>query len=346
MTRARNISNPQAVALPLTVSANITSNATIVVGNVSINTVSYSVGNSTVNTTIHATSISTNGTLSVGNTTITGNVMVTGPQFVNGVVTFANNTSNTVFFNTDGTVSLGTANNVSSRKFQVVGQSAAVTANGYIVVELDADPGANLGYIGTKSNTAVSIKTNDTNRIYISTNGYVGIGNNAPGTKMHVAGSLTLDNNQAIRTGDGAAWMIGSTNTEITIGSQAAGQGRAIGLYSSSNSTPAIYCSSSGIVTKPKVPAFSAYVNASVTGTSGTVPFNALRYDSGSNFNTSTYAFTAPVAGKYLFTTYDNFTATSVQVRIFTLLLTVQLPVHICTQSHQVVGSYLAVVLY
>lgn len=76
MTRARNISNPQAVALPLTVSANITSNATIVVGNVSINTVSYSVGNSTVNTTIHATSISTNGTLSVGNTTVVGTANV------------------------------------------------------------------------------------------------------------------------------------------------------------------------------------------------------------------------------------------------------------------------------
>ena len=36
MTRARNISNPQAVTLPLTVSANITSNASLAVGNTSI----------------------------------------------------------------------------------------------------------------------------------------------------------------------------------------------------------------------------------------------------------------------------------------------------------------------
>lgn len=67
MTRARNISNPQAVTLPLTVSANITSNAS----------------------------------LAVGNTTITGN------QFVNGAVTFANSTSNTVNFFANGKVSIG-----------------------------------------------------------------------------------------------------------------------------------------------------------------------------------------------------------------------------------------------
>jgi hypothetical protein len=207
MTRARNISNPQAVTLPLTVSANITSNAS----------------------------------LAIGNTTITGN------QFVNGAVTFANSSANNIFFNTDGTVSIGTSNNVSSRKLQAVGQIAAVTANGYVVVELDADPAANVGYIGTKSNTAVYIKTNDAGRFYVAANGNVGVGNSTPATKMHVAGSITLDNNQAIRT-DNGIWMIGSTSSEISIGSQSANTSRTIGLYPSANSTPAILCTTAGNV--------------------------------------------------------------------------------------------------
>ena len=84
MTRARNISNPQAISLPLTVSANITSNGTL------------SVGNTTVN-----------GTFTANATTITGNVTVTGTQFVNGAVTFANSTSNTVFFAANGYIGIG-----------------------------------------------------------------------------------------------------------------------------------------------------------------------------------------------------------------------------------------------
>lgn len=60
-----------------------------------------------------------------------------------------------------------------------------------------------------------------------------------------------------------------------------------------------------GCVTMQDQPCFLAYVNTApqlINNTSlVTVSFNAERFDVGSDFNTSTYTFTAPVTGKYLF---------------------------------------------
>lgn len=58
-------------------------------------------------------------------------------------------------------------------------------------------------------------------------------------------------------------------------------------------------------------PCFSAYLTATTgsltgDGTLATVVWNATRYDQNSNFNTGTGTFTAPVTGKYLFTTYTD----------------------------------------
>ena len=49
---------------------------------------------------------------------------------------------------------------------------------------------------------------------------------------------------------------------------------------------------------------FSAYIGSTQTVTSGaqvTLTFNTERYDLGSNFNTSTYAYTPPSTGYYMF---------------------------------------------
>jgi len=63
--------------------------------------------------------------------------------------------------------------------------------------------------------------------------------------------------------------------------------------------------STGGIVTQPYQPAFSIANGAALTGP-GTVPFKNVIFDDGSNFNTTTYRFTAPVAGRYFFSFYDN----------------------------------------
>ena len=65
---------------------------------------------------------------------------------------------------------------------------------------------------------------------------------------------------------------------------------------------------SSGRVTMPYQPSFQAFSSSNTPIGSGTnvLPFNATNFNVGSHYNTSTYRFTAPVAGKYLFTVNFN----------------------------------------
>ena len=65
---------------------------------------------------------------------------------------------------------------------------------------------------------------------------------------------------------------------------------------------------SSGRITEPNRPAFSVSVNSDAWATvsdNGVIPFNdktsGNNFDVGGDFNTSSYRFVAPVAGKYLF---------------------------------------------
>jgi len=67
-----------------------------------------------------------------------------------------------------------------------------------------------------------------------------------------------------------------------------------------------LYKNASGIAQNSTQPAFQ--VNAGTSGntsfsqnTMTTIPLNTVVFDAGSNFNTSTYRFTAPVAGNYYF---------------------------------------------
>ena len=61
-----------------------------------------------------------------------------------------------------------------------------------------------------------------------------------------------------------------------------------------------------GQVTQPAQPSFAVNVSSNAyTVNNGVLPFNATRHNTGSHFNTSNYRFTAPVAGRYLFTFYS-----------------------------------------
>lgn len=63
--------------------------------------------------------------------------------------------------------------------------------------------------------------------------------------------------------------------------------------------------SRTGVMTTPLQPAFSMYNNANVSG-ANVQPFSGTKFNQGSYYDTTNYRFTAPVAGIYLFSFYDN----------------------------------------
>jgi hypothetical protein len=79
----------------------------------------------------------------------------------------------------------------------------------------------------------------------------------------------------------------------------------AVSVGTNKDATFASNVSVSGYSTVPANPAFTAQINGNtdVTYSSGSnIPFNVTGYNRGSNYSTSTYAFTAPVVGVYFFT--------------------------------------------
>ena len=68
----------------------------------------------------------------------------------------------------------------------------------------------------------------------------------------------------------------------------------------SSGGTTGLTIDSSGRVLMPQVPMFQVHTSSNSYSTDdGTVPYNTVEIDVGSNFNTSTYKFTAPITGYY-----------------------------------------------
>jgi len=72
------------------------------------------------------------------------------------------------------------------------------------------------------------------------------------------------------------------------------------------NTATGMVIDSTGAVTKPLQPAFQSWLSANQSdiATSGTttIVFDSEAWDNNADFNTGTYTFTAPVAGRYLFT--------------------------------------------
>ena len=88
------------------------------------------------------------------------------------------------------------------------------------------------------------------------------------------------------------------------------------------NSTP-LTISNAGDVTLPAQPAFDVELSTGqddiAVDTWTTVLFNTERFDQGSNFNTGTYTFTAPVTGKYQFNVnirFENLDAAATYLQV------------------------------
>ena len=137
--------------------------------------------------------------------------------------------------------------------------------------------------------------------------------------KLSYAGNSTLTGNLAISgqasLGTGQTDYIAALGGGGTARVEAIGGNTNINLALSTKGTGAVYFWSggyggtntmlidgSGRVTTPNQPAFTAYKNTGTTysATNTVIPLGDARVNIGSNFNTSTSRFTAPIAGRYL----------------------------------------------
>lgn len=164
-----------------------------------------------------------------------------------------------------------------------------------------------------KSGSALTLQTNgSTTAVTIDTSQNVGIGTSSPGCKLDVYNSAAAAaNNEIFRlrwvtsTTAGHSGDLNFTNQSGTpIGriSNIIQDGTNVALaFSTYGNSLAerMRIDSVGRVTKPYQPAFHVRVNDANYITTSPVPFTNVVFDVGSNFNTSTYRFTAPIAGKY-----------------------------------------------
>jgi hypothetical protein len=152
--------------------------------------------------------------------------------------------------------------------------------------------------------------TISSDKISVDANGNVGIGTSTPSTRLevNVAGvnGIHLNNPAAVDSprllftgsgGPGTSCVLVSANGDFRFGTG--------GTVNNSSGTERMRIDSSGRVTMPYQPAF--HVSDSVgTGTSASTYIKNTNltnvvHNIGSNYDTSTCRFTAPVAGKYFF---------------------------------------------
>jgi hypothetical protein len=165
--------------------------------------------------------------------------------------------------------------------------NASSTGSGGIVQTADAS-----GVLQLQSNGTVAL--------IVDASGYTTIGTAVPsGIK---AGNLNVCGTGA--TGNGWAAQFGNATGSIAV---LAGVRSSIASIGTQSATTLSLNPDGGQVITPNRSAFIAYMTATSTAT--TIPFNATTLNIGSNYNTSTYTYTAPVSGLYFFNliiTYDG----------------------------------------
>ena len=168
------------------------------------------------------------------------------------------------------------------------------------------------GYMSYNHATdSLEFATGHTERLRINSSGQLLLGTTTPGAAQ--VDTFTLET-----SGHTGMTLFSGTSSRGTIafgdGRSGNAQYRGVILYEHSNDsmrfatadTTQMNISSTGQITKPNQPSFAAYRNQDAFSLNNEVfPFNVTRHNTGSHFNTGNHRFTAPVAGRYLFTFYS-----------------------------------------
>ena len=182
----------------------------------------------------------------------------------------------------------------SSPSFKLSVKQSAQTFNGGIALERSDN--TNRFNIAIDSNTTLNIGYNDSTKAVITSAGNVGIGTSSPAAKLHVAGGTgsTIRNTASA----GSSWFVGSNVDAYILHNESNTP-----MVLTTNGTERMRIDSAGRVTMPYQPAFTAYSSISTLHTTvGAFPLQNTVINVGNHYNTSTYNFTAPIAGTYKFT--------------------------------------------
>lgn len=181
---------------------------------------------------------------------------------------------------------------------------------------------------GTTAGTAIAIAGDTTGNLAFQTNGTttamtvdtsqnVGIGTASPAYRLDVLNSAVDGGVRITGGGSGANLFLnnnatGGRNYRVySTGSLNAVGAGYLGFFDETAGLFRMGIDSSGRVLMPYQPAFSASKsgNQSISSVTATkITLDQTSFNTGSNFNTSTNRFTAPVAGRYLFTAAVQFT--------------------------------------
>lgn len=148
-------------------------------------------------------------------------------------------------------------------------------------------------------------------------NDRVGIGTSSPSSTLHLANDsgtyLTIDSQTSASSNGNASISLlndvggkadilmhrSGLTQDFVFRANASAEGI---LFRTNGNNDRMYIDSSGRVTKPYQPAFRARLGSVINNPNGQViAFTVSEFDTGSNYSTSTYRYTAPVAGKYFF---------------------------------------------
>jgi len=130
---------------------------------------------------------------------------------------------------------------------------------------------------------------------------------NHSGTKIQEtndSGVMSIHNGNITFKGPNHDFIIKAVNQPITGATNSTNDDAnsdQLAIYNGSTKLWGI--SEAGYVVNPTLPCFVAHVTGGAyTSTSGVFPANATNHNQGNHYSTSTYAFTAPIDGVYLFT--------------------------------------------